>query len=173
MLPSQLVKLPVRDLFCRINRIAIAAGSDPSIRSGIVMAYTLGDPFRPLRIILRVNGILLGLLLGALFLLLPDTILIRWGLAANDLPWSLRLAGASQIALGCFLLIASGQHYMNRVLLFTAALTHVLWVLTLLSAYLQQALATLLVTGRILPILIFLLCLIGAVAPLRYVRSSD
>ena len=72
------------------------------------MAYTLGDPFRPLRIILRINGVLLGLLLGALFLLLPDTILIRWGLAVNGMLWSLRLAGASQIALGCFLLIASG-----------------------------------------------------------------
>lgn len=137
------------------------------------MAYTLGDPFRPLRIILRVNGILLGLLLGALFLLLPDSLLIRWGLAVNGMLWSLRLAGASQIALGCFLLIASGQHYMNRVLLFTATLTHVLWVLTLLSAYLQQELAKLLVAGRAFLILAFLLCLIGAVAPLRYVRSSD
>jgi len=137
------------------------------------MAYTLGDPFRPLRIILRVNGLLLGLLLGALFLWLPGTTLVRWGLTVDGVLWSLRLAGASQIALGCFLLIASGQHYMNRILLFTATLTHVLWVLTLLSAYLQQELANLLLTGRLLLILVFLLCLIGAVAPLRYVRSSD
>ena len=62
---------------------------------------------------------------------------------------------------------------MNRILLFTATLTHVLWVLTLFSAYLQQELANLLVTGRAFLILVFLLCLIGAVAPLRYVRSSD
>jgi hypothetical protein len=137
------------------------------------MAYTLGDPFRPLRLVLRINGTVLGLLLGALFLLLPGQILIDWGLTVKDVLWSLRLAGANQIALGCFLWIASGQDIMNRLLLFTATLTHVLWVLTLLVAYLQQELTNLLFTGRLVLILIFVLCLIGAVAPLRYVRSSE
>ncbi|MEZ4614692.1 MAG: hypothetical protein R2867_04140 [Caldilineaceae bacterium] len=137
------------------------------------MAYTLGDPFRPLRLILRMNAVVIGLLLGLVFLLLPGTLLIHWGLTVEGAIWPLRLAGASQIALGCFLLIASGQDYMNRILLFTATLTHVLWALTLLVAYLQHELGRLVLFGRILLILIFLGCLLGAVTPLRYIRSAD
>jgi hypothetical protein len=136
------------------------------------MAYTLGDPFRPLRLILRVNALTLGLLLGLFFLLAPGSLFVRWGLMMEGQLWPLRLAGANQVAIGCFLLIASGQDYLNRTLLFTATLTHILWVITLLLAYLQQEFAALLWPGRLLFVLVFALCLFGAVMPLRYVRSN-
>jgi len=137
------------------------------------MAYTLGDPFRPLRFMLRLNGLLIGLLLGFLFFVLPATLLVRWGLAVDGTFWLLRLTGANHIALGSFLLIAAGQHTMNRVLLFTAALTHGLWALTLFFAYMQREVMLTSLPGQIIFVLIFALCLIGAVLPLRYIRSSE
>lgn len=136
------------------------------------MAYTLGDPFRPLRLLLRINAIFLGLLIGFCFLLLPDGLLVRWGVVTVSGVWPLRLAGTSQIAIGFFLLIASGQDYMSRILLFTATLTHALWAVVLLLAYLRGELVIVMPTGRLLFIFVFLLCLLGAVIPLRYIRSS-
>lgn len=137
------------------------------------MAYTLGDPFRPLRLVLRLNGVVVGLILGLLFLLLPGRLLLQWGLGSEGNLWLLRLTGANLIALGCFLLIAAGQHTMNRVLLFTATLTHALWALTLFIAYFQRELLFSALIGRLLFIVIFMLCLLGAVLPLRYIRSSE
>lgn len=136
------------------------------------MAYTLGDPFRSLRVLLRINAILLGLFIGFCFLLLPDGLLVNWGGVTMGAVWPLRLAGASQIAIGFFLLIASGQDYMSRILLFTATLTHTLWAVVLLLAYLQGGLVIVTSTGRLLFVFVFLLCLLGAVIPLRYIRSS-
>ncbi|MCB0105207.1 MAG: hypothetical protein KDE53_04850 [Caldilineaceae bacterium] len=136
------------------------------------MAYTLGDPFRPLRLLLRLNGIIIGLLLGLFLLVAPGSLFLRWELAVPGALWLLRLNGANLIALGCFLLIAAGQDTMNRVLLFTATLTHVLWALTLFFAYLQQELVLGSVVGQLLFVLLFVLCLLGAVLPLRYIRSG-
>ena len=137
------------------------------------MAYTLGDPFRPLRLILRLNGIGIGLLLGLLFLLAPSAVMVGWGLVRDTTMWPLRLAGASQIALGCFLLIASGQDYMARGLLFTATLTHSLWAMIILVAYFQRELDQLIFSGRIVLVMIFFFCLVGAVTPLHYIRNTD
>lgn len=136
------------------------------------MAYTLGDPFRPLRLILRTNGITIGLLLGLCFLLVPRGSIVSWGLGTEGFLWSVRLLGAGQMALGLFLLIAAGQHHMDRVLLFTATLTHTLWAITLFVTYFQGELQLALVPVQVLFVLIFLLCLSGAVAPLRYIRNS-
>lgn len=137
------------------------------------MAYTLGDPFRPLRLILRINGIIIGLLLGLCFLWLPGDLFVQSGLAAAGFFWSLRLLGAGQIALGCFLLIAAGQRYMDRVLLFTATLTHALWVFALFITYLQGELNLSSRPAQLLFFVIFLLCLCGAVLPLRYMRTQE
>lgn len=137
------------------------------------MAYTLGDPFRPLRLLLRINGIGIGVLLGVCFLAIPGGRLIRWELAGEGLLWSIRLAGASQLALGCFLLIAAGQQYMDRTLLFTATLTHTLWAITLFVTYIQGQLTLTTRPSQLLFVLVFVLCLAGAVVPLRYIRSSE
>ncbi|MCB0063760.1 MAG: hypothetical protein KDE19_16670 [Caldilineaceae bacterium] len=136
------------------------------------MAYTLGDPFRPLRLILRVNGIAIGLGLGLCLLVLPGARLVRWELAAAGALWAVRVAGAGQVALGCFLLIATGRQSMDRMLLLTATLTHTLWALTLFVTYVQGELTLHNLAGQLLFVLVFVLCLIGAVVPLRYLRSS-
>lgn len=137
------------------------------------MAYTLGDPFRPLRLVLRINGAGIGLAIGLFLLLTPGSWLTEWGLGAPNLHWPLRLAGASQIGIGFFLLLAAQQDDMSRLLLIVTVATHALWALILLSAYLRHELTVEPLFGQLLLVLVFCLCLLGAVTPLRYLRSTE
>lgn len=137
------------------------------------MAYTLGDPFRSLRLILRINGFFVGVVLGLLLLLAPRTLLLAWGIYESGPGWPLRLAGASQIGLGIFFFLTANQDYLSKLTLFTIVVTNGVLVMVLLTAYLQQELANLSVIGQALFVLIFLLYLMGAVIPLRYIRGND
>lgn len=137
------------------------------------MAYTLGDPFRPLRFVLRLNGFLLGFLLGLFCLFLPGALLLRWGLAVEGALWLWRLTGANLFMLGAFLLITAGQDSFDRLSLIVAMLTHLLWALILFIAYFQQELVVHTFVGQLLFVLIFALCLLGALMSLRYIRSSE
>jgi hypothetical protein len=137
------------------------------------MAYTLGDPFRPLRLILRVNGFLVGIVLGLLLLVTPRTLLLAWGLFESGSLWPLRLAGAGQIGLGIFFFLTASQDYLSKLTLITTVLTNGVLALVLLTAYLQQELTQLSTVGQLLFVLVFLLYLLGAVIPLRYVRGSN
>lgn len=137
------------------------------------MAYTLGDPFRSLRLVLRINGFFVGVVLGLLLLVAPRTLLLAWGIYESGPGWPLRLAGASQIGLGIFFFLTASQDYLSKITLFTTVLTNGVLALVLLTAYLQQELTNLPATGQVLFILIFLLYLLGAVIPLRYVRGES
>lgn len=137
------------------------------------MAYTLGDPFRSLRLILRINGFFVGVVLGLLLLLAPRTLLLGWGIYESGAIWSLRLAGASQIGLGIFFFLTASQDYLSKLTLITTVVTNSLLALVLLVAYLQRELTGLSTVGRVLFVLLFVLCLLGAVLPLRYVRGSE
>ncbi|MBX3010796.1 MAG: hypothetical protein KF832_04780 [Caldilineaceae bacterium] len=136
------------------------------------MAYTLGDPFRSLRLILRINGFLVGVVLGLFLLLAPRTLLLAWGIYTGGPGWPLRLAGAGQIGLGIFFFLTANQDYLSKLTLFTTLLTNGLLALVLLTAYFQQELVNLSLIGQVLFVLIFLLYLLGAVIPLRYVRGA-
>ncbi len=136
------------------------------------MAYTLGDPFRGLRLMLRINGVLVGIVLGLLLLAAPRTWLLAWGIYTGDVIWPLRFAGTSQIALGAFFFLMATQDYLSKAILFTIILTNSILALVLLTAYLQQELAGLSAVGQVLMVLVFLLYLLGAVIPLRYVREG-
>ena len=137
------------------------------------MAYTLGDPFRSLRLILRINGFFVGVVLGLLLLFAPRTLLLGWGIYESGPIWPLRLAGASQIGLGVFFFLTASQDYLSKLTLITTVVTNSLLALVLLVAYLQQELTGLSTVGQVLFVLLFLLCLLGAVLPLRYVRGSE
>ena len=137
------------------------------------MAYTLGDPFRSLRLILRINGFFVGVVLGLLLLFAPRTLLLGWGIYESGPLWPLRLAGASQIGLGIFFFLTASQDYLSKLTLITTVVTNSLLALVLLIAYLQQELTGLSTVGQVLFVLLFVLCLLGAVLPLRYVRGSE
>lgn len=136
------------------------------------MAYTLGDPFRSLRLLLRMNGVLVGLLLGVCLLAAPQAWLLDWGLYSSGPLWPLRLAGASQLGLGLFFVLMANQDYLSRLMLVSTVIANSMLALVLLTAYLRQELTGLSTTGQVVLVLIFLLYLLGAVIPLRYVRSG-
>jgi len=137
------------------------------------MAYTLGDPLRELRLILRVNGFLVGVVLGLLLLTAPRTLLLTWGIYESGPSWPLRLAGAGQLGLGIFFFLTASQDYLSKLTLVTTVLTNSVLALVLLTAYLQQELTGLSGIGQVLFVLVFLLYLVGAVLPLRYVRGRE
>lgn len=136
------------------------------------MAYTLGDPFRSLRFILRLNGFFIGIILGLLLLAAPRGSLLHWGIYENGPLWPLRFAGASHLGLGIFFILMAGQDYLSRFMLITTAVTNALLALVLLTAYLRQELTGLSGAGQLLFVLVFLFYLLGAVIPLRYVRND-
>lgn len=136
------------------------------------MAYTLGDPFRSLRFVLRLNGFVIGVLLGLFLFVAPRSSLLHWGIYESGPLWPLRFAGAGQVGLGIFFILMASQDYLGRFMLITTAVTNTLLALVLLVAYLQQELTALSTVGQVLFVLIFLFYLLGAVIPLRYVRSS-
>jgi hypothetical protein len=137
------------------------------------MAYSLGDFYRPLRITLRINGLLLGLGVGSLLLIFPRSVLQHWyPLAATDPTWLARCAGALLIAVGCLFLLASGEEMIATPILITATVAHGLVSVVLLTAYVQREFSGLSVLGSLVLVAIFLLCLAGAVMPLRYLRTD-
>lgn len=137
------------------------------------MAYSLGDYFRPLRIVLRISGLTLGVGAGGGLLVLPRALLQSWQLIAADGPaWPTRGAGAMLMALGCLFLLAAAETMINRPVLIATTVAHGLLAIVLLVAYVQQEFAGLSPTGTLVLIGVFLLCLFGAVVPLRYVRTE-
>ena len=64
------------------------------------MAYTLGDPFRSLRLVLRLHGVFIALVVGLVLFGAPHTWLSQWGIYESGPLWPWRFAGASQLGLG-------------------------------------------------------------------------
>ena len=135
------------------------------------MAYTLTDPFRTLRSVLRFNGVTflllaLGLLLASLGLLGAEN-----PLAAGPF-WPTRLAAAGLITLGVYYLMAATERFLAAPLLVTCTLGNALVALVILLAYLGRELDGLTWPGQLLLIVIFVICLVGAIMPLRYLRAE-
>jgi hypothetical protein len=136
------------------------------------MAYTLTDQFRPLRLVMRLNGLVIGLVLGLLLLTLSKVTLLNWGLYTTGLLWPTRLAGALLCALGTLLLLAAAQRAIDLFVLLTMLVAHSLLALVMLLAYFQQEFTNVTLSGRLIFVLIFLLSLVGAITPLRYLRAE-
>jgi hypothetical protein len=135
------------------------------------MAYSLADPYRPLRLVLRINGVLLGLLPGFYLLITPA----RWLVAVSPVdasPLGWRVAGAALLAFGLFLVLAAGVHDLDVFVLLPCVLFHALLALVLLLAYLGHQLDALGNVARVGLVIIFLLCLVGALMPLRYFSAE-
>jgi hypothetical protein len=136
------------------------------------MAYTLTDQFRPLRLVMRINGTVIGLLLGLCLLLSSQTTLGNWGIYTTGLLWPTRLAGALLCALGVLLILAAAQREIDTFVLLTMLMAHTMLVLVMLLAYFQQEFSAITWGGRVIFVLIFLLGLIGAITPLRYWQAG-
>ena len=135
------------------------------------MAYTLTDPFRSLRAVLRLSGAT-DLLCGSALLLLPKATLAAWNIAPSGPVWPVRLAGAALLALGLFYLLSASERLIGAPTMIASAVGNALVALVLLVAYVQQDLIGLSIFGLVLFVTIFVICLVGAVAPLRYLRAE-
>lgn len=135
------------------------------------MAYTLNDPYRSLRAVLRLSGVA-SVLAGLLFLLLPGAVAnATLGFAPGPL-WPLRLAGAGLLTLGVAHLLNAGERDIGLPALVTCVLGNGLPAILVVIAYLQREMATFawpLQTGMIV---LFIIWLIGAVTPLRFLRAE-
>lgn len=135
------------------------------------MAYTLSDPFRSMRTVLRLCGAT-SLLVGLAFLLTPGaTINATLNLTGGPL-WPLRLAGAMLLTLGIHYLLTAGDRSIGLPALVTCALGNGLPAVLVVTTYLQGELTELTWPWQILMLLLFVVWLIGAVSPLRYLRAE-
>ncbi len=136
------------------------------------MAYSLNDVYRPLRAIMRLNGFVIGLGLGILFLVFPRTLLADWGVYTSGPVWLGRLAGALLVTLGIMFVLAAYERVVNSLSMVIMVIANSLIAVVVLLAYLQHELAALTVIGQIVLVVIFLICLVSAVFPLRYLRAD-
>jgi hypothetical protein len=136
------------------------------------MAYSLGDAYRPLRLVLRVNGTVIGLALGGTFMLASESILTRLGLMGTGTPVGLRIAGAALVGVGLFLLYGSGGREIDLSVIIPCMVFHALLAVVLLLAYLGGGLDSMGLVARIGLVVIFVLCLLGTLAPVRYLRAE-
>lgn len=136
------------------------------------MAYSLGDLFRPLRMVMRINGAVLGLGGGLSLLLLRQPTLVRLGVLPAEVGWPLRFSGAALIGIGLFLILSANERIIELPSLLGTVVTHGLFALVLFSAYMGDEFAGLNLLGQFFLVVIFILCLVGATVPLRYFQAE-
>ena len=135
------------------------------------MPYTLRDPFRSLRGVLRLCGTA-SLLAGLIFLLTPGAaITAALGLDAGPL-WPLRLAGAALLTLGVHYLLSAGERSIGLPVLASCALGNGLPAVLVVVAYLQGEMAAFAWPAQFAMLAFFVVWLLGAVAPLRFLRAE-
>lgn len=128
---------------------------------------------RPLPVMRPSSGTVLGLLggLGLLYCLRQNTF-VQLGVLQSEVGWPLRLAGAALIALGAFLILAANERMIELSVLVSMFVAHMLFALVLLNSYLRDEFTGLNFLGQFFLIVIFILCLAGAVSPLRYFQAE-
>lgn len=136
------------------------------------MAYSLGDPYRSLRVLLRVNGVTIGIALGFFFLIAPAARLGAVGITNGENPFALRVAGAALVACGLFLVLGAQPHDIDLPVIVPSLVFHALLAIVILLAYLGRRLDGLGLVGQGVMLVVFLLCLGGALLPLRYFRAE-
>lgn len=135
------------------------------------MAYTLTDPFRSLRFVLRLSGVTMTLG-GAALVFAPIARLVEWQLIGNGPSWPIRLAGTLLITLGLTYLLTAGERRIGAPGMVACMLGNALVAAVLFLAYFRQELTQLSWLGLILYVIVFVISLIGAVTPLRYLRAE-
>jgi hypothetical protein len=135
-----------------------------------IMAYTLSDPYRSLRLVLRLCGATF-LLTGFFFLLLPASSATALMGLSGPL-WPLRLAAAGLLTLGVAFLFAASERTIGLAVLVPCILGNALPALLLVIAYLQGEMSGFAWPVQGAMLILFVIWLIGAVTPLRFLRSE-
>jgi len=135
------------------------------------MAYTFVDHYRPIRTILRVDALVVGLGLGLVLLLHPTNWFDALGFAAGA-PTMARLAGSALVGLGVGLLLAAADPELSVGTLISAIVSNSLLAASLLIAYLAGEIGRLTPWGYLVLLLLFVVCLLTAVLPIPYLRRG-
>ena len=135
------------------------------------MAYTFIDHYRPIRTMLRVNALVIGLGLGLVLLLHPVDLLLVLGFGIGS-PLLSRLAGSALLGLGIGQLLAAAEADLRAGTLVAASVSNGLVAASLFVAYLSGELNGLTGWGYLVLILLFGVCLLTAVLPIPYLRQG-
>jgi hypothetical protein len=135
------------------------------------MAYTFIDHYRPIRTMLRVNALVIGLGLGLVLLLHPVDLLLVLGFGMGS-PLLSRLAGSALLGLGIGQLLAAAEADLRAGTLVAASVSNGLVAASLFVAYLSGELNGLTGWGYLVLILLFGVCLLTAVLPIPYLRQG-
>ncbi len=136
------------------------------------MARSFNDPYGPLRMTLRLQGVMVGFALGALLLTIPDRSMGMWGLVIEQTSWPARMAGAALVGMGINNLALAGEETMRLGPIAAAMTASGLLVGVFFFSYLQGDLNDLTRLGQIVLITAFVLCLSTALLPIRYFRQD-
>ena len=136
------------------------------------MAYSLNDLYGGLRSVMRVNGLVVGVGAGLLLLLFPRGVMDVAGLSTGEAVWPYRLIGSLLLALGAMLLISAQDRVVSTASMVAMIIANALMAIVLLVGYMQGEFGGLGLFGQIGLVLIFLICLISAIVPVRYLRTD-
>ena len=135
------------------------------------MAYTFIDHYRPIRTMLRVDALVVGLGLGLVLLIHPVDLLIALGFATGT-PLLSRLAGSALLGLGIGHLLAAAEIDLRVGTLVAAIISNGLLAASLFVAYLSGDLNRLTPWGYLILLLLFTVCLLTTVLPIPYLRQG-
>jgi hypothetical protein len=105
-------------------------------------------------------------------LICPRLVLTEWGAPESPVNWPIRLGGTFLITLGIYYLLAANERTVGTTAMITCITGNGLLAAVLLLAYLQQDLTDLTPVGLGMLFVVFVVALVGAVAPLRYLRAE-
>ena len=109
---------------------------------------------------------------GAALLFAPIGRLAAWGIAGAGPTWPIRLAGALLITLSVAYMLTAGERRIATPGMVACVLGNGLVAAVLFLAYFRQELTNLSWVGLVIFVIVFVVSLIGAVAPLRYLRAE-
>jgi integral membrane sensor domain MASE1 len=136
------------------------------------LAYSLNDLYSGLRSVMRVDGLVVGVGAGLLLLLFPRGVMNVAGLYTGEAVWPYRLIGSLLLSLGAMLLISAQDRVVSTASMVAMIIANALMAIVLLIGYMQGELVGLGLFGQIGLVLIFLICLISAIVPVRYLRTD-
>ncbi len=136
------------------------------------MAYSLNDAYHYLRLVMRIDAIVVGIGLGLLLLLPPRVALENWGVYASGPVWPVRLAGGLLLTLGVMLILAALERVVPVSDMIAMALGNGFVAIVLLVAYLQHELTLLGIVGQLGLIMVFAVCLVATIFPLSHIRQE-
>ena len=136
------------------------------------MAYSLNDLYSGLRSVMRMDGLIVGVGVGLSLLLVPKGVLSTAGLYAGEALWPHRLVGSLLLAFGIMLLLSAQERVVSTASMIAMLVANTLMAIVLMVSYLQGEFAGMGLLGQIVLVLFFLLCLISAIVPVRYLRTD-